>query len=192
MQPGTYYGSNIDTVPFLQSAFGWLTGWMPSAFRSIAGILIMISMILSILFIIGIVYCVERLKILRKREDKILNPRVEPGFEKTAGDPAMANRWKDVTKNMESANQSDWRQAIMEADIILDDILTKMGYRGESVGEKLKRVDKGDFASLDAAWDAHKVRNLIAHEGSNFKLDEHEARRVIQLYKVVFEEFYYI
>jgi hypothetical protein len=80
----------------------------------------------------------------------------------------------------------------MEADIILDDLLNKLGYRGESIGEKLKRVAKGDMKSLNDAWEAHKVRNQIAHEGSSVNLSHHEAKNVISMYRRVFEEFYYI
>ena len=78
----------------------------------------------------------------------------------------------------------------MEADIILGDILTKLGYLGESIGEKLRRAVKSDFRTLDEAWEAHKIRNLIAHEGSNHPLTKFEARRIINLYQVVFREFF--
>jgi len=100
--------------------------------------------------------------------------------------------WESVKKHIESDNENDWRQAIMDADIILDDLLNKMGYRGESVGEKLKRVERGDFATLDLAWEAHKVRNRIAHEGASFSLDHREAKAAYDNYRKVFEEFYYI
>jgi hypothetical protein len=59
----------------------------------------------------------------------------------------------------------------------LDDLLNKLGYRGESIGEKLKRVAKGDMKSLNDAWEAHKVRNQIAHEGSSVNLSHHEAKK---------------
>ena len=96
-----------------------------------------------------------------------------------------------MAMRMQSANESDWKQAIIEADVLLDDILTKMGYRGESVGEKLQRVARGDMQTLDDAWSAHKVRNDIAHT-AGFKLNQHEANHAINLYRKVFEEFYYI
>ena len=75
---------------------------------------------------------------------------------------------------------------------MLADILEKMGYQGDSIGDKLKSVDKSDFLTLDYAWDAHRIRNQIAHEGSDFQLNEREAKRVIELYKTVFSEFYHI
>ena len=75
---------------------------------------------------------------------------------------------------------------------MLDEMLQRMGYRGESVGDKLKTIEESDFTSINEAWEAHKVRNQIAHRGSDFLITQREARRVADLYKRVFEEFRYI
>jgi len=98
------------------------------------------------------------------------------------------NRWDHVRTMVESPNENDWRQAIIEADIMLDDLLSQLGYPGQSVGEKLKAVDPSRFQSLQYAWDAHKVRNEIAHSGIGYKLDEHQAHRTIAMYEVVMRE----
>jgi hypothetical protein len=157
------------------------------------GILVGISFPLALFFLIGIIYCVEKLKKIRLKEEEIYDAKVEEGFETAeTGDTVMAHRWQSATNHIASDNPNDWKQAIIEADIILEDLLTKMGYRGDSIGEKLKRVAKGDMKTLDEAWEAHKVRNQIAHEGSSFTLNHHEAKNVIGMYRKVFEEFYYI
>lgn len=101
-------------------------------------------------------------------------------------------RWQKVEKHIESQNPTDWRLAILEADIILDEMLQKMGYHGAGIGEMLKSVEKSDFLTLDAAWEAHKVRNNIAHQGSDFVMSHPEAKRTVNLYKQVFEEFFFI
>lgn len=98
------------------------------------------------------------------------------------------HRWEHVREMIESPNENDWRQAIIEADIMLDDLLSQLGYAGQSVGEKLKAVDPSRFRSLQYAWDAHKVRNEIAHSGTGYKLDEHQAHRTIAMYEVVMRE----
>jgi len=98
-------------------------------------------------------------------------------------------RWKHVMELIESAHESDWRQAILEADIILFDALAHDGYPGESLGEKLKAVDPRRFASLQEAWEAHKIRNEIAHQGSAFVLSDKTAYRTIQQYETVLREF---
>ena len=101
-------------------------------------------------------------------------------------------RWARIVKHLDSDNESDWRLSILEADLILEEMLDKMGYHGETIAEKLKSVEKSDFASIDEAWEGHKVRNLIAHEGGDFRITNREARRVASLYEKVFKEFHFI
>lgn len=101
-------------------------------------------------------------------------------------------RWQHIQDLIKSYNANDWRQAIIEADIILEEMLEKMGYEGVSIGDKLKVIEKSDFVTLDRAWSAHKVRNQIAHDGSNFKLTREVAEKTIRDFEEVFREFYYI
>lgn len=161
--------------------------------KTVIGYIIALSIPLSVLLLILIIISVERLKHIRKKEALIYDLKIEPGFEDaTAADVSLSNKWARVTTLIESQNDSDWRQAIMEADIMLGELLTKQGYQGDGIGEQLQRAVKSDFFTLDQAWEAHKVRNQIAHEGSNFALTQFDARRVINMYKQVFNEFYYI
>lgn len=98
------------------------------------------------------------------------------------------HRWNHVRELIESGQESDWRQAIMEADIMLEDLLIQLGYPGQSVGDRLKAVDPARFRTLQEAWEAHKVRNDIAHQGSTFQLTDHLAYRTILHYENVFRE----
>lgn len=187
--PNLTPGISLDTI--------WenLTDAYPRLFQFLAdayGFLSAISLILSVFFFLGIIYCVEQLKTIRNKEGEKFTSKVEPALEPVqSGDVVMAARWKKAQEHIHSENPNDWKHAIMEADIILDDLLTKLGYRGESIGEKLKRVEPGDMKSLNDAWEAHKVRNQIAHE-HGFSLDHRTAQNTLNQYKRVFEEFYYI
>ncbi|MBU6232470.1 MAG: hypothetical protein KGI45_03045 [Patescibacteria group bacterium] len=184
-----------DTSPYLLELGRWavaLWHWFVPWSNSVFGLLIGISFPVSLFFLIGIIYTVEGLKRIRDKEAKIHDLKVEPAYETVdAGEAVMAHRWESAMKHIGSANMNDWKQAIIEADILLDNLLTTMGYRGESVGEKLQRVESGDMKSLQDAWEAHKVRNQIAHE-PGFQLDHHTANQTIHHYRRVFEEFRYI
>jgi hypothetical protein len=186
---------DIDFLSFLGMMFDKFVVWFPSLFagsKVVFGIAVGLSFPISLFFLIAIIYCVEQLKYIRKKEALIYDTKIEPAYQEAAsGDKVLAHKWENVVRHMESPNQNDWKQAILEADMILDDILTGMGYRGESIGEKLKRVATGDMKTLDDAWEAHKVRNHIAHE-SGFSLGHYEAKQTIARYRNVFEEFYYI
>lgn len=101
-------------------------------------------------------------------------------------------KWAKVLEHVNSQNPADWKLAILEADIILDQMLDKMGYHGATMGDKLKSIEPSDFTNLQEAWEAHKVRNSIAHQGSDYEVSKPEAERVIRLFKKVFEEFEFI
>lgn len=98
------------------------------------------------------------------------------------------NRWNHIMTLIESPHENDWRQAIIEADIMLDDLLSQLGYHGIGVGEKLRAVDPSRFKTLQNAWEAHKIRNEIAHQGSAFPLTDHVAYRTIHNYEAVMRE----
>jgi hypothetical protein len=147
-----------------------------------------ISYGLSLVLLIFAVFLMYRLRETMRREYHLYKPLATlPSEVKVKND-----KWDKILEHVESTNPNDWRLSILEADILLDDILTKMSYHGVSVGEKLKGVERSDFVTIDKAWEAHKIRNMIAHEGSDFVLTQREAKRTIQLYKEVFEEFYFV
>ena len=154
---------------------------------SLAHVWIWITVIGYILSIIGlfvIVYATVRLFELREREEKYYSTLL-PVAEKTGG---VSARWQHIESLINGTRASEWREAIIEADIMLDDVLARQGYVGDGVGEKLKAVEPADLTTLQDAWEAHKVRNQIAHEGSAFNLSESLARRTIARFESVFRE----
>ncbi len=101
-------------------------------------------------------------------------------------------RWERVVELFSSTVPSDWRMGVIEADAMLDSLLTSLGYSGATVAEKLKAVDRGNFPTLQDAWDAHLVRNKIAHDGMDFELDTVLKNRVFKQYEKVFLDAQYI
>lgn len=53
--------------------------------------------------------------------------------------------------------------AVFEADKLLDHALKDRGYPGQTMGDRLKNA-RGSFMNNDAIWQAHKLRNRLAHE----------------------------
>lgn len=101
-------------------------------------------------------------------------------------------RWQLIGKYYNSASQADWKLAILEADIMLFDVLNKSGFQGYSIGEMLKFTDKSKLATLDLAWRAHKIRNEIAHQGLDYVLTRQKVEEAISDYEKVFEELNFI
>ncbi|MES2986234.1 MAG: hypothetical protein V4686_03905 [Patescibacteria group bacterium] len=97
-------------------------------------------------------------------------------------------KWEMIEAYARSGNNSELRMAIIEADIMLFDVLTQSGFPGSTLGEILKNADKSKLATLDYAWRAHKVRNELAHQGANYVLGRAEAEAALDGYRRVFTE----
>ena len=138
--------------------------------------------LLCLLLIAWIIYLNRELGKLRREEARLLYP--EAPVEKEVNP-----QWQRILTHVESVHENDRRLAILEADIILNELLDKMSLPGETIGDKLKAVEKSHFTTIDNAWEAHKIRNQIAHQGEAFLINQREAKRVIELYRSVFEEF---
>lgn len=178
-----------ETVALFTTADGGVSPFLLDIQRAWENIL-PISTFLSLLFAAGIVYCVVRIRQVRAGENMKFAASSHPVLSQDTSSAQL--RWNRIVEQVSSEKEQDWRLAIIEADIMLDELLDVQGYHGDSMGDKMKQVERSDWNTIDFAWEAHKVRNRIAHEGGDMALSEREARRIISLYEQVFKEFHYI
>lgn len=99
--------------------------------------------------------------------------------------------WQKILEKGKSLDENERKFAIIEADALIDKILALSGYGGENLGERLKNVERGDIESLDDIWEAHKIRNRIAHE-ANFKLVPETAVLTLSRFEKALKELEYI
>lgn len=147
------------------------------------------SIFISIAMAVVVAIYLRKYTLMREAMVAKILPKDGESDENTIGKEMTNPKWDLVQKHLSSENQSDWKLAILEADIILSELLESMSLPGESIGERLKAVERSDFDTIEQAWEAHKIRNAIAHEGSDFLITEREAKRIIGLYASVFKEF---
>lgn len=139
---------------------------------------------------LGIGVLLYRIIALRREESRDIR-QISLSRSLAAAPPVKNERWEKILALLGSENEAEWRMAIIEADNILEEMVKKMNYPGETLGDRLKNIEKSDFLTLSDAWEAHKLRNQIAHEGG-FVLTKHQTRLAVERYKRVFEEFDYI
>ncbi len=147
----------------------------------------LIAYIVCILMLILYVYASTRYKQLGELRTEMLAERERIWDERFRSGPKN-DRLKDIETHIASDHPNDWKLAIIEADIMLDETLKKAGYAGVSLGERLKSIAPSQLKSLDAAWQAHKVRNQVAHGGADFVLTRRLADETIKQYRQVFSE----
>lgn len=171
--------SNYDQFGFFSKVFSFVS----TVWTTYAVFAYLISIILLSLYI----YAAIKFKDLKDLEDEMIK-KSEESYKRINSVNTGDTRWQEIETHINSINPNDWKLAIIEADILLDDILKKTGYAGNTLGERMKSISPSVLASIDDAWEAHRVRNSIAHAGSDFILTQNLAKETIVRYRRVFEE----
>ena len=129
---------------------------------------------------------------LRKLKRKIKVASIVSFKEEEKLSKDRAIKWKDIKNKINSDSIEDWKEAIIMADSILDDIFSRIGYKMDGLGEKLKNIEPSDFENLQEVWDAYKIRSRIAREGAHFEISHDEAKDTLAKYEKGLKELKYI
>lgn len=68
-----------------------------------------------------------------------------------------------------SNDQVMTKQLIIQADMLVDNVLKQANVPGQTMGERLKSLQTiADRSTLNMLWGVHKKRNELAHESGSF------------------------
>lgn len=163
------------------SSFSFITD--PTA----SGFLLAIKIVflgLPLFFLIFIIYFVVKTAWIKHR---FLFNAVEFFTYKPYGVKKAGKQWDKTKKRLESGLDSEYKLAIIEADSMLDDVLKRIGHKGETLGERLKQLTPDLLSSINDVWEAHKIRNNIVHD-PDYKLNSGEARKALEIYEKTLSE----
>jgi len=169
----------------LHTAFDFFTQDFSGFFSSLK----IVSIVLSLFFIGGIIYSIIRLLITKSENEE----KHEQHFIRDQESPSQKiqyKQWEEVRQLFQSHDSNNWRLAIINADIMLDDLIKKLGYTGATMGEVLKEMQHVPW--IQSAWDVHLLRNKLVHEGSRYLLNERESYRAFKIYENIFFETGYL
>lgn len=97
------------------------------------------------------------------------------GFESEK--ETIRRKWKEVDSLMSMKNEHGYKLAVLEADKLLDLSLKAQSFPGENLGQRLK-VLVGRSPEFRFVWQAHLLRNRIAHDTNN-RVTKSEAQRAL-------------
>lgn len=95
----------------------------------------------------------------------------------------IKNKWVEVEKLMAMNNENGYKLAVLEADKLFDLALKAMYLPGENMGQRLK-VLVARNQNTSSVWQAHILRNKIAHE-THYIVKKNEASRAVDEFKRV-------
>lgn len=99
----------------------------------------------------------------------------------------MRKKWNALEKQIESQSTSAAKLAIIEADKIINDILDKAGYLGDTMSERLNKITEANISNIDDLWKAHRLRNTIVHD-MDVKISHHQIKEAFEIFEKTLEE----
>ena len=125
-----------------------------------------VSGLVSFAAAVGIVYIVMQTKKLRPPISSrvVVESAIPP--EEPKSDGTFQSEWDRIKEKLQTATDNDAAYLVIEADALADDVLKHFRIPGETMGERLDFITGPDMKSSQDFWDAHKIRNQIAHEGA--------------------------
>lgn len=94
-------------------------------------------------------------------------------------------QWLTIEQSVTDEKNS-MQFAIVQADKLLDKALKERGFKGETMGERMKSAQKV-FSRTDMLWAAHKLRNRIVHEDS-IVIDKRQTMQGLRCFKLALKD----
>jgi len=155
--------------------------YFPFIKENIEDLKIILALLTGVFFLLLTIVAVKINRLSARKLDivKIIDPpdSIQSG---------TSARWIEVQKHITSTREAEWKFAVIEADKVVDEIL-KNSFPGETMGERLLNITKGQLETLDGLWEAHKIRNRLVHD-VNYFLRYAEAKRAVILYERTLKE----
>lgn len=125
--------------------------------------------ILLVIVIFGIFY-------IKKIIRKLFGSRIDEKEVKY-----VHKKWEEIENTLVLDSENAYKVAILEADKLLDHVFKSMQLPGENMGQRLK-VAVARNQKVRPVWQAHIVRNKIAHE-VDYKVTKKNAMRSIKQFR---------
>lgn len=138
-----------------------------------------IFIILAFVFLAGIIALIFKASWLKYR---FLESIVEFFIYRPFGLKKTFKEWAKISKRLEVGQEADYKLAVIEADGLLNDVLVKMGYGGETIVDRLKQIDSTILPNIDKALEVHKIRNNIVHD-PDYQLTLAQATKILNIYE---------
>lgn len=165
--------------PFVLLFTSLLTFWEESWFIAVLKFIVLIYTIVIIIDVILILMLTDIKASMREN--------LTGGHRPTGSRGKYIKRWETILSRLESDNPSQYKVAILEADVFAEEILNSLGYHGSNMKERLDHMKDYDIETKDELVTAHAVRNRIIQE-SHFEPTREEAEATLRHFSNFFKE----
>jgi len=95
--------------------------------------------------------------------------------------------WMKILQRLETDMETEYKLAVIEADLLLNDVLKRLGYEGKTLGEKLEKIKPGVFSDIRSLKDADQIYQNLIYDVS-YRLGQPDAKRIIAIFEKALTE----
>lgn len=173
-----FLGQIASPAGFLTDARNYFAPW----FLDNLWWLEVVSVVLSALFLWGIIHIIRATNYVNLKKEQFLEPLGKDYVSRRRSLLA----WKNIQKRLLSKDQNDWKLAILEADQILNEILKMSGYLGR-LSDQLKILTDAQLKNIEDVRLAHDISDKIKNNPS-FIITQEEVKDAVAAYEQSFRE----
>lgn len=94
----------------------------------------------------------------------------------------MHKKWKKITDRLASGNPSQYKVAILEADMLINKVLSDMRIPGGNMMERLEFLRPEQIPDREGLKQAHLIRNKIIYE-KDFAIEKEKAAEILNIFE---------
>lgn len=149
-----------------------------------------IFLVLDLVLLVSIILLLRKGLSYRIHVDLHALPPTVADILKRAGiRDRYVDRWAKLREDARTTPPASYNAAIMNADILIDELLQEIGFVGNDVAERFGRLNNMGLRQniVNGIFRAHKIRNQIAHT-PDFVIAAKDAEKVLDLYEAFLRE----
>lgn len=174
----------MEAGSFFSSSYAFLTAFSDTA------VFFVIKMLLGIYVV---VLLADIILLLVQRG---LSGNIREGFtvgmniplELTTRKKKTKLRWGAIKKRLEKQEEKEFKIAIIEADEMIGDLVKRLGYPGENLGEVFQNVPEAQIESISKLKKAHEIKNRIVQD-EGFSVSLELAKETLGYFEEFLDEF---
>ena len=93
-----------------------------------------------------------------------------------------SKKWSRILKNLDSGLESQYKLAVTEAEEMLGEKLSSMGYQADTFEQILEKAGPSVLSNIEALKEAHQARNNVLRN-PDFSLSLEETKKVLDIYE---------
>ena len=159
-----------------------------------------VFIVLDIACVLIMLYSIVKVWPIRQKISIFSNPHAHGGAHGPADaaghgatpaapvhNPAVLKHWTDIVKRANTGTPENLRWAVMEADALVDMVLKERQTLGDTMADRLANFRREDYKTVDKLWDAHRLRNDIAHT-PGFRMTSRQAEKALLSFRDFLKE----